>query len=451
MRQHHRYSRFFPVLFLAADLIFLNLSLLGSFRFLFSTFQISQEYQLLFLFLNIIWMLVFLGSKLQIINRDSGLLDHSNRVLTALVINLSLVFALWFVFQPGSYSRIYLFYTYSCFSISILFWRAIWHYVIRYYRTRGFNYRNVLIIGDADLAESLIQFIKENPYLGYRVVGILKTSNLDNLEESAFNLKVDFIYCCIPNLDEEQIRMVIHFAENNLIRVNLFSHFSKLLSYNLKIQQLGSIPNISVSTTPLENILNRFIKRTFDIVFSLLIFISILSWLFPLIALLIRLESKGPVLFKQLRHGRDNKLFTIYKFRSMYLHQDKDVLQAQKKDPRITRIGKILRKTSIDELPQFINVLKGEMSVVGPRPQAVQHNLKYQPKIDKFWQRHLVKPGITGLAQAKGFRGETVDLSDMSGRVKLDRFYVKNWSLTLDFKIVIKTIFEILKGDRNAY
>ncbi len=135
----------------------------------------------------------------------------------------------------------------------------------------------------------------------------------------------------------------------------------------------------------------------------------------------------------------------------MYEHNDEGVKQAKKGDPRVTRIGAVLRKTSIDELPQFINVLSGDMSVVGPRPQAVEHNIEYQPKIDKFWQRHAVKPGITGLAQAKGFRGETADLSDMSGRVKLDRFYIKNWSLVLDLKIILQTVAEVLRGDRNAY
>ncbi|GAB4230607.1 MAG: undecaprenyl-phosphate glucose phosphotransferase [Ekhidna sp.] len=417
----------------------------------FDSIQISQPYWSLYILLNIIWIAVFFSSKLQEIDRDSRLLDHLNKVLTALVINLSIVFALWFALEPIEYSRKYLFITYLSFTILVLLWRTIWHYIIRYYRAKGFNYRNVLIIGSDELSESLNAYISENPYLGYRVIGTLEADMINDLDTRVREDEVDILYCCVPNLNEDQLREIIDYAESNLIRVNLFSQFSKLMSYSMSIQQLGSIPIISINTTPLDHLINRFVKRTFDILFSLIICLSILSWLFPLVALLIRLESKGPIFFKQERHGRNNKHFKIYKFRSMYVHEDDRVVQAKKGDPRVTRVGEVLRKTSIDELPQFINVLKGEMSVVGPRPQAVQHNIEYQPKIDKFWQRHAVKPGITGLAQARGFRGETAELSDMSGRVKLDRFYVKNWSLVLDFKIILLTAISILKGDQNAY
>ena len=179
--------------------------------------------------------------------------------------------------------------------------------------------------------------------------------------------------------------------------------------------------------------------------------IFILSWLVPLIGLLIKLESKGPVFFKQNRHGRNNKLFLCYKFRTMVVNQLSDTKQATKNDPRITRVGSILRKTSIDEVPQFINVFLGSMSVVGPRPHPIKLNEEFAPQIDRFFQRHAVKPGITGLAQAKGFRGETSQFNDMYGRVKLDRFYVKNWSLFLDLKIIILTIISIIKSNENAY
>ncbi len=452
MPQQHRYSRYFPVIFLLSDLVCLNAGLVFANKSLFGSPFLDQHHLNLGLFLNLIWAFVFWGTRLQEINRNSRLLDHLNKVLSGLVINLSIVFALWFAAQPLDYSRKYLFITYLVFTITTLFWRTVWHYLIRYYRSQGYNYRNVLIIGKNDLSESLIEYIKENPYLGYRVVGILTVDLLrKELKHKVDELEVDILYCCLPNLDDEQLRGIINFAENNLIKVNLFSQFSKLMSYNMSIQQLGSIPIISVNTTPLDSFINRFIKRAFDLVFSGIIFLAILSWLFPLIAILIKLESKGPIFFIQDRHGRNNRLFRIYKFRSMYVHDDEKVIQATKGDSRITKIGSILRKTSIDELPQFINVIKGEMSVVGPRPHAVKHNIEYQPQIDKFWQRHAVKPGITGLAQAKGFRGETAELSDMSGRVRLDRFYVKNWSLILDFKIIILTALSIIKGDQNAY
>lgn len=451
MPSHHRYSRYFPALFLLADLGCLNIGILVANYLRFGGFSIPFDYQLLQLLINFFWLVVFFSSRLQEINRNSSLLDHLNRVLTALVINLSIVFALWFALQPVEYSRKFLFITYLTFTISILGWRSIWHYLIRYYRAKGYNYRNVLIIGEHDLSQSLVGYIKENPYLGYRVIATISNRELDQLEDIIKEREADLLFCCMPNLNDVEIRSIIHCAESNLVKVNLFSQFSKLMSYNLSIQQLGNIPIINVNAIPLDKVVNRFIKRTFDIIFSVIVFVAILSWLIPFVALVIKLESKGPVFFKQDRHGRNNRLFKIYKFRSMYLHDDERVKQATKNDSRITKIGAILRKTSIDELPQFINVLKGDMSVVGPRPHAVQHNIEYQPRIDRFWQRHAVKPGITGLAQAKGFRGETAQFNEMSGRVKLDRFYVKNWSLILDFKIILLTIISILRGNENAY
>ncbi len=201
---------------------------------------------------------------------------------------------------------------------------------------------------------------------------------------------------------------------------------------------------------PLSNIRMLTVKRAFDIVFSLAVIIFVFSWLFPIVMLLIKLSSKGPVFFRQDRHGRNNELFKCLKFRTMYVNKVQ-VKQATKDDPRITPIGKILRKTSIDELPQFFNVLKGEMSVVGPRPHYCKHNEKFADTIQGFMTRHMVKPGITGLAQTRGYRGETKTLQAVTGRFKLDRFYIMNWSLWMDIKIVFNTFFGVLGGDKNAY
>lgn len=456
MPNHHRYSQYFPVLFLVADLVCLNLSIYSASWIRFDSFNLDSSYVTLQLFLNIVWLLVFFGSKIQEINRNSRLLDHLNKVLTGLVINLSVVFALWFAIQPLDYSRKFLFVTYLIFTIAILFWRSVWHYFIRYYRVKGYNLRNVVIIGKGDLSDSLMTYFKETPELGYQVKGILDDKveadgEISNLEDFAESENADIIFCCLPNLSEDRVKEIIDFAENNLIKVNLISQFSRLSSYNLSIEQFGSIPIINVNSIPLDSILNRFVKRVFDIIFSSLVFIFILSWLIPIIGLLIKLESKGPIFFKQHRHGKDNKHFLCWKFRTMTFEKNATFKQAQKNDSRITKVGNILRKTSIDELPQFINVFLGDMSVVGPRPHPIKLNEEFQPQIDRFWQRHAVKPGITGLAQAKGFRGETAELSDMSGRVKLDRFYVKNWSLVLDFKIIILTIISIIRSNQNAY
>lgn len=192
-------------------------------------------------------------------------------------------------------------------------------------------------------------------------------------------------------------------------------------------------------------------KRGLDLFVSLFTLIMVLSWLFPLIALLIKLDSKGPVLFKQLRHGLDNKPFYCYKFRTMQANKEADTKQATKNDNRITKIGKFLRASSIDELPQILNVIKGEMAIVGPRPHTLPMNLEFAKSIDNFMYRHAVKPGITGLAQAKGFRGEIKDFYDIYCRYKLDVFYVQKWCLVFDIKIILTTIKTLLFRNQNAY
>jgi len=193
------------------------------------------------------------------------------------------------------------------------------------------------------------------------------------------------------------------------------------------------------------------VKRSFDLILSILALIFICSWLFPLIAILIKTSSKGPVVFKQLRHGRNNVPFYCFKFRTMKVNDEADTRQATKHDPRVTRIGSFLRKTSLDELPQIFNVIFGEMSIVGPRPHAVPMNDKFSEGIEHFMSRHAVKPGITGLAQSKGYRGETRDFYDIYSRCKLDLFYIKNWSLLLDIKIMVWTIVSLILKNKKAY
>ena len=213
----------------------------------------------------------------------------------------------------------------------------------------------------------------------------------------------------------------------------------------------GEFPIITLRHEPLEKMGNRFKKRLFDVVFSSLVILLILSWLYPLLALLIKLQGKGPVIFKQLRSGRNDKPFWCYKFRSMRLNEASDKQQASKNDDRITPIGKFLRRTSLDELPQFLNVLMGEMSVVGPRPHMLQHTTQYKAIISQFMVRQYVKPGITGWAQVNGCRGETKEDSAMDDRVRHDIWYLENWSGMLDVKVIFMTIFNVVKGEDNAY
>jgi putative colanic acid biosynthesis UDP-glucose lipid carrier transferase len=213
----------------------------------------------------------------------------------------------------------------------------------------------------------------------------------------------------------------------------------------------GYIPIILERTIPLDESLHKIIKRLFDIVFSILIIVGILSWLIPVLGVIIKLGSRGPVFFVQKRNGLNNREFKCFKFRSMEVNELADIEQVSKNDTRITKVGKFIRKTSIDELPQFFNVLMGDMSVVGPRPHMVSHTNMYAERIDKFKVRHFIKPGITGLAQTKGFRGEVETDKDIINRVRYDIFYVKKWSILLDLKIIFNTVCNTLKGDQKAY
>ena len=208
---------------------------------------------------------------------------------------------------------------------------------------------------------------------------------------------------------------------------------------------------MTLRSEPLENIVNRFIKRLFDIGFSALMFLFVLWWFIPLVALIIKITSKGSIFFIQERSGIKNKSFRVIKFRTMYINSDAHYKQASRHDQRITPIGKLLRRSNLDEMPQFINVFFGQMSVIGPRPHMLKHTEEYSKIIDKFMVRHLVKPGITGWAQVNGYRGETKDVMEMEGRVRADVWYIENWSFGLDVKIIIMTIINMIRGEENAF
>ena len=252
-------------------------------------------------------------------------------------------------------------------------------------------------------------------------------------------------------MTNKQINDLIDFADNNLRELKFIPDNKDIYSKKLKYEYYDYIPILILRNIPLSNTINKITKRVFDIVFSSIVIILLLSWLTPLLALLIKLESKGPVFFKQSRNGFNYKEFDCYKFRSMTPNKEAHQYQVTRGDQRITKVGKFIRKTSIDELPQFYNVLFGDMSVVGPRPHMVSHTDMYAKKIDKFMVRHFVKPGITGLAQVSGFRGEVESDTDIINRVKYDIFYIENWSLLLDLKIIFQTFFNAIKGEDKAY
>lgn len=320
----------------------------------------------------------------------------------------------------------------------------------------GGNFRRVVIVGNGKSVTQLEEFFNENPDYGYKLEKkfTLVPNKREQVEE-CFNFvmenKIDEIYCSLAELSNSEVNKFIDFTDNNLKILKFLPDNKEVLARNLIFDYYDYIPIISIRNIPLDETANKIIKRAFDIIFSLVVIIGILSWLIPILAILIRIESKGSVFFKQKRNGLNYKEFYCYKFRSMRLNEIADLYQVSKNDPRITRVGKFIRKTSIDELPQFFNVLLGDMSVVGPRPHMVSHTEMYARRIDKFMVRHFIKPGITGLAQTKGFRGEVESDKDIIYRVKFDIFYLENWSLLLDIKIIFLTVVNAIKGEEKAY
>ncbi|MDQ2657901.1 MAG: exopolysaccharide biosynthesis polyprenyl glycosylphosphotransferase, partial [Bacteroidota bacterium] len=322
---------------------------------------------------------------------------------------------------------------------------------------KNLNYKNVVIVGFGDLAWEMRKFFRLHPEFGFRFLGYFdekaanrEVSPIENLFNFCKENEVQEIYCCLPYVNNNHVRSLVDFGFANLIKVKLITDYRGFFSRGLSLETYDNIPVLNVAAVPLDEKNNQIIKRAFDVVFAGSVLLFIFSWLLPIIALLIKISSPGPVFFRQLRAGKGNKPFYCLKFRTMVVNTP-EFKQAIKNDPRVTPIGKILRKTSIDELPQFINVLKGQMSIIGPRPHPLKLNEEFSPRIEKFMARHYIKPGITGLAQAKGYRGETKTDLSMKGRVKLDRFYIENWSFILDLKIIIATIISLAKGDQQAY
>lgn len=339
----------------------------------------------------------------------------------------------------------------------VFFVKVSIYYFLRKYRVwYGGNFRTVVLLGNEQRINPLKHFFTENPDYGYNLtqVFLLKEANEESIKRCLSFVteeNIDEIYCSIADLSPEQIADIIDFADNNFKTLKFIPDEKQILSSNVKFEFYDYIPVMSLRNILQEEDFNKVIKRIFDLVFSCFIIITVLSWLLPIMAVLIKLESKGPLFFVQKRSGINSKNFNCYKFRSMELNDAADMKLSSKNDVRITKVGKFIRKTSIDELPQFFNVFLGEMSVVGPRPHMISVTDLYATKIDKFMVRHFVKPGITGLAQTKGYRGEVETDTDIINRVKYDIFYIENWSILLDIKIIFITIFHILRGDDKAY
>ncbi len=332
--------------------------------------------------------------------------------------------------------------------LSIL--RLLAYYSLHLLRAQGYNYRTLLIVGKGPTSDEVLRVIEASAFSGFRVLGqILPEALADFLSKTEAEAPQE-VWLCLPLSDEHNVKVALEALGHSTANIRLIPDWFSLRLMNHGMSERLGIPMLDISASTLSG-MSGFVKALEDKILATLILILI-SPLMLCIALAIKLTMGGPVLFKQIRHGWNGKLINVYKFRTMVLHEsvNGEVIQAKQNDQRVTRLGGFLRRTSLDELPQFVNVLQGKMSIVGPRPHAVAHNEHYKQLVPRYMLRHKVKPGITGWAQVNGFRGEIDRLEKMERRVELDLFYIENMSLWFDLRIIFLTIF---KGfvHRNAY
>ncbi len=406
-------------------------------------------------FLSIAWMVISWNVSFYEIYRYTKLVEIFEKTIKQYIIYLIVNFAyVGFMMQYSNSTDIlkYVSLTVALISLQKLF---IYYFLKKYRIVFGSNYRKVVVLGEEKKVTELTNFFNENPDYGYKLEKIyyLKNDKKEEIKESykfILENKIDEIYCSQSDFSNSEINDLIDFSDNNFKILKFLPNNKEAISRNLIVDYYGYIPIVSIRNIPLDIQINTIIKRIFDVFFSIIIIILVLSWLIPIISILIKLESKGPIFFKQGRPGINATEFFCYKFRSMQVNITTET-EASRNDPRVTKIGKFIRKTSLDEMPQFLNVLLGDMSVVGPRPHLWTQNKVYGSKINKYMVRHYIKPGITGLAQVSGYRGEIETDKDMINRIKFDIYYIENWSLFLDLKIIILTVINIFKGEEKAY
>ena len=446
MKQEVRYAHLINTLVVVGDLIILNLVFVIMFE-LFKSYLdwdvIGNFRRLLFAFnLSYIPTINFFSIKLaeRIVYAEKIV----SNVFWFICFHAMIFIVLIMMMKLENLSRLYFAALYLVLFVVLICWRLCIRFALKNYRKRGFNFKNIIIIG-----YRIMGFFEDNP------VNIPSDSvclgPVDKAKEYITNNPIDEVYCTLPESAERKIVDLMNFCESNMIHFMLVPTLRRYVKKQMKLDSIGDIPVFLMREEPLQYPFNKFVKRTFDILFSTVFLCTLFPILYIIIGIIIKADSPGPVLFKQKRTGLKGSDFVCYKFRTMRVNKDADVKQATKNDARTTKIGAFLRKTNLDELPQFVNVLIGNMSVVGPRPHMLKHTIEYSAMIDKYMLRHLAKPGITGWAQVNGYRGETKELIQMEKRVEYDVWYIENWSFFLDIKIIYLTVRNMIKGEKNAY
>ena len=442
-----RFNTFFPLLFITSEFIIIYLVTKFMHYLTFSEWSIYNTLIISF------WILLSIYSKAYNIGRGVSYLITIKSAFKSVFVLFSTVSIVSLFLNLYEFTMTSIGLALLVFTISITTERLLIHAILDKYRAYGGNIKNVAIIGSDKKGIEFYKTIAQNLHLGIRSKGIYGKSLKSNISIPYLGSINDF-YNNSKNINEVYIsddlsvrlkKELIEFSDLNLIKVRILPELINYEFKNFFISKLINIPIIEVNQLPLDLWYNKIIKRSFDVLISSIVILFVLSWLIPLIGIIIKLQSQGPVLFTQSRHGIGGSTFRCYKFRSMIVNNNSDRVFADNNDKRLTKFGKFLRISALDEVPQFINVFLGDMSIIGPRPHPILLNNQYSEKIQKFDKRHEFKPGITGLAQINGFRGKINNYHDMSSRVKLDRYYFKNWSLYLDFKIFFQTASKLIR------
>ena len=427
-------------------------------RFGFDGLSLPADYRSLVLFAVFCVVLAFPLFNLYSSWRGQSLIKQARVITLAWFTVVLLMIVILFGLKISSdYSRLWLTYWMVSGLLFLLLFRMSVYGFLQYQRLSGRNYRRVVIVGAGNLGQRLISQVDESPWTGFKIEGLFDDKKelhgttvdgyevrggIDEVENFASRNNIDDVWIALPLRSENRVKELLYALRHMTLNIKLIPDIFGFSLLNHSMTEIAGLPAVNLSDTPMGGG-NLLIKAFEDRVLGTLIFVLTLP-VMMIIAILIMLTTKDPVIFKQKRHGWDGKVINVYKFRTMKSHtEDGDsVTQAVKGDTRVTPIGKFLRRTSLDELPQFYNVLQGRMSIVGPRPHAVQHNEQYKDQVDKYMLRHMVKPGITGWAQVNGLRGETNTLDKMKKRVAYDLYYIENWSLWFDLKIIFLTLFK---------
>jgi len=458
------YSRAIKVMIFVIDFWLINLAFTLTGRTGVSSNLSNDQFTSFFLIFGLIWIISGFFNKTYRIDTTSLMRNISINLMGTFLTHLIIIGLILNISHIYPVRPLFVVYIYAISAVFIVGFRVLYKLILKYYQYKGYDQHNVVIIGATGSGASLANYFANNER-GYQLAGffddngshstpfknkIVGRLNMIAIKKFCLENHISEIYFALPSSYRDLLHEISRFADDNFIYFRIAPDFGEIVQDNGNIFLMNSIPVMTTRREPLGISLNAFLKRLFDIAFSGAVIMTIFPILVPIIALAIRLDSPGPIFFKQLRPGKKNKLFDCYKFRTMRVNNNSE-LQATKNDSRITKVGSFLRKTSLDEFPQFFNVLLGNMSVVGPRPNMVSQLEEYSKKIEKYKMRHFVTPGITGYAQVNGFRGETKEIELMEKRVEYDVQYIENWSLALDVKIIFLTVWNIVKGEKNAY